>query len=1699
MNKRLLGLTLAISAVLASTNISFATDSRITNTGEIDTINGKTFENIDISSQGDTQNGYGSGVYNTGTINSITNNTYSGNTAFNGGGLYNSGLINAIENAVFSNNTALQNGGAIYNTLTAPQEVSGIQNLYSANFINNSATLGGAIYNAKDGYIGIIGDINFTDNKANVGGAIYNENSGWINSDFSNITFKNNKANNVGGAIYNDGAIGLGDDIDENNNYYTIFENNTAGNAGGAIFNTKHSNLDLTNVDFINNSTTEENGTGGAIVNSGQASIKNSRFTGNSAYHEKTVQDENQKESIVKSGAGGAIQNLGGDFVVDNTTFTENKAGEYGGAIFHAGTGTVTASTFNKNSSTNGGAIALRGASEDKNATLNISESTFEANSAENGGALYNGLYSSLDVANSKFTNNTATKSGGAIYNEGSVKSIKGSSFVGNSAFSQTKSTTSNSNDYNGVTISTNSTYISNDGSGGAIYNKNGDLNISDSTFENNKAAYGGAIFVETDSNGTLNISNSKFINNTSYNESTDKGTLNVDGQEYSWNNEHNGLGTGGAIASYTDTTIENSEFTENTTGEDGGAIYTKGNLTIKNSTFKNNIAKSDSSGTNYNYDYEKGEVLKEDYDSHDGYGGAISHNGDNLTIENSTFEGNIAGGEGGGAIDTEAKVANITGSNFNSNSTSDIGGAISTSNTKLNIDSSKFDSNTAAQGGAIYSMSYDPGIEEDYLGSINIQNSTFTNNKAEVNGGAIASGLNIIGTDENYPENPGETSSVNLGNITITDTDFTNNSASKYGGAIYYSQAKNWGGNPTLTINAQNKDVTFSGNTAEKGNDIYINNVTTNLNAADGRKITLNGGIAGNGTINTTGSIMLNGAVTPDNGALAVNANSGTIKLALENYLDGTDLTLAEGSTLDLRNSQLGVMKLNSLTSNNGNLKLDVDVTSDVLADSILANTASGTLNLSEVNMMSDMADDTNSISATLTGLDNLQIKTPENGLDVLTNDYLYTVKINGTNATVDRYTENGEAVKIDGFTLAVNQTDKIGEHNINLQDERSFSAQHDIEITGSGLEKGWTGNLSGTKLSVNGNGYTIKGGENSGIIVNNGQTLEFTDANIDGFKTSEDAKGALTVKNGGNLNIAALNNDITISNVTAGQATDGSALNANAIYLDGEGNSKVNLTTQNSKSITINNDIRSTNAANEITMKGDGTITYNGIVDPVTLTNENARTIHNNKIQDVTYNLNSGMVGFSNDNYLSNGNNSLVFNGGMLTVANGAVNPINLEALSLNANSNIAVDADLANSKMDTISANTYSFANDDVKLNVNGINLLSDAKTDNTIINFVNDDSLKSHISTTVSEVAYSPLYKYGVAYDPTQGNFEFTRGSSSDYKNINPAVMVAPVAAQLGGYFNQLNAYDQAFSNMDMTMLMTREQRQALKMYNKYAYNGDGLGSVASSSGVIPEERAGVWARPYSSFENVHLKNGPKVSNVMYGTFFGGDTSIKEFRNGFDGVFSAYVGYNGSHQVFNHNSLWQNGGTLGLTGTLYKGNWFGGWTIASGLSGVDANTMYGSEDFGMWSIGTALKTGYNWELFNSKFIIQPHMMISYSLVDTFNYTNAAGLRINSDPLNAIQLAPGLRFVGNLKDGWQPYLGVDFMWNIMDKTKFDAVETSLPQLSVKPYIQYGIGVQKRWGERSTGYAQAMFRNIGRNGVIFSLGYRAAFGHGH
>lgn len=209
-----------------------------------------------------------------------------------------------------------------------------------------------------------------------------------------------------------------------------------------------------------------------------------------------------------------------------------------------------------------------------------------------------------------------------------------------------------------------------------------------------------------------------------------------------------------------------------------------------------------------------------------------------------------------------------------------------------------------------------------------------------------------------------------------------------------------------------------------------------------------------------------------------------------------------------------------------------------------------------------------------------------------------------------------------------------------------------------------------------------------------------------------------------------------------------------------------------------------------------------------------------------------------------------------------------------------------------------------------------------------------------------------------------------------------------------------------------------------------------------------------------------------------------------------MFSVYAGYNGSHQAYDGIGIYQNGGTLGAVGMAYKGNFFTGLTINAGANTGEANTFYGTDNFTMLMAGIASKTGYNVELADGKFIIQPNFLMSYSFVNTFDYTNAAGVHMNSDPLNAIQIEPGLKFIGNLKNGWQPYLGVSMVWNIMDKTQFQANNVSLPELSIKPFVKYGVGVRKTWGERCVGFLQAYFTNGGRNGVGLQAGFRFTLG---
>ena len=514
------------------------------------------------------------------------------------------------------------------------------------------------------------------------------------------------------------------------------------------------------------------------------------------------------------------------------------------------------------------------------------------------------------------------------------------------------------------------------------------------------------------------------------------------------------------------------------------------------------------------------------------------------------------------------------------------------------------------------------------------------------------------------------------------------------------------------------------------------------------------------------------------------------------------------------------------------------------------------------------------------------------------------------------------------------------------------------------------------------------------------------------------------------------------------------------------------------------------------------------------------------NNNIENLDISLSGTNLHLGARDNVLDGNN-IDLQSGTLSMVNNQVGVAALNNVTLSGNTNFVADVDLANEQMDRITANNYN-TQQGINLNVVGMNLLSDATKDVTEIYFA-QPGLKNNVvngmpktgeynlPSSAQTTFYTPIYKYNAIYDNRNdgGYFMFTKGDKILTANggggttitptgnpsdaFNPSVLAPSVASQAGANATMNQTFNYAFQNADNFMTIPYLERVAIKTANRYALSPTGDATDVGTFSPLFDanaETSSAWVKPYASFENIPLKNGPKVSNITYGTLVGFDTPIKSIRHGWDRTWTGYIGYNGASQRFSGVDATQNGGLVGGTLTLYKGNFFNATTISSGAIVGDNRTMYGTDNYTMLMAGVGNKTGYNFEFKEGKIIIQPSMLLSYTFVNTFDYTNAAGVKIKNDPLHAIQIAPGVKFIANTKNGWQPYIGVNMIWNLLDKSKVSANDVRLPEMSIKPYVQYGVGVQKRFKDRYMAFGQAMIQNGGRNGISLTAGFRWAIG---
>ena len=798
---------------------------------------------------------YGSAIF---AINQSTINFYDGDriiNCFKKGNLRtkdtNLTTPNRIGGAavVLKQSVFCMHGGIIDNCSVNIKNIGG--NSSSSDYM--VSTLGGAIYVTGEFYMngGTISNCS-----GYYGGAIYQR--GIIRIKKGEII--GNTAYD-GAGIHSSGSSGsetyIGPAENGQETYQVRFADNVASYRGGAITSSIQSPIVIRYAEFLNNQATKN--CGGAIYTSGPLTIQSSKIDNNYAGY-----------------AGGAIYHYLSSteykthyLTVENSIVSNNVAMNKGAGVSLGASSSIE---------DEGTIASFIGCVFDGNYSKSVTTETVDESDPNNpivttsttggsGGALYSTGHSTLSVDECVFKNNKADNMGACLNStDGSVISIANSSFDSNwaksyggglSLYGGTKATLKNLDFTNNES----------DSNAGALYLSGITTSLDNVNFSNNSGSNGGAIYVTGNSN--LTITKADFSENeaSGYGGAIYLKNANLTINDTDLNSvvfdENVASSGGGAIAALGEgqININGGLFKNNSAGTAGGAIYLncKGTHTFVNSTFINNYSTSNG-GAIWIYRGITASISSCNFIDNSGKNGGALYvdSGSNVTIDNSIFEGNNAFGlekdenGNGGAIaiyGANTTTVNISNSDFTNNLANVAGGAIYNKNARLYISGiTNFDSNTAVSHGGAIVVGNSPRFEITGTAS-------FTNNIAQNStGGAIY--ITKV-----------------TGEVKIEGAVFYDNSSKTFGGAIYLHTSE-------LTLDGCTFGKSKHGNkTNGNGGAIYVSTYgvlnikdsSFNYNSAkNGGAISLNNGYS----INIENSSFIGNSSTGNGGAICLNDN---------------------------------------------------------------------------------------------------------------------------------------------------------------------------------------------------------------------------------------------------------------------------------------------------------------------------------------------------------------------------------------------------------------------------------------------------------------------------------------------------------------------------------------------------------------------------------------------------------------------------------------------------------------------------------------------------------------------------------------------------------------------------------------------------------------------------------------------------------
>ena len=419
---------------------------------------------------------------------------------------------------------------------------------------------------------------------------------------------------------------------------------------------------------------------------------------------------------------------------------------------------------------------------------------------------------SNVSVTNTKFVFNEA-KIGGVLLACKSFIAVSGCTHSYNRAlYGGVMATVDSTVNLDSSNFSQNAATFEDYSRGGVIATFKGLFKITNSTFNNNNAAYSGVIHPL---GGSFEITSSTLDNNSATYDGgvmvTFRGSFDIISNSFSSNSAASGgvmVTTGGSF------NFTNSIFNNNSAAYGGVMVTSGGSFNITSSTFSNNEGFGGVlASTSGSFNITSSTFINNSAAYNNDNGGVMVTAGGSFNITNSNFNNNSAAL--GGVMVTSGGSFDITNSNFNNNSAARYGGVMVTSGGSFNITSSTF-SNNEGFGGVLASTS----------GSFNITSSTFINNSAAYNndngGVMVTAGGSFNITNSNFNNNSAALGGVMVtsgGSFDITNSNFNNNSAARYGGVIYTSNG---------SFNITN--TTFINNSAAAGGVFEISGGSFNI-----------------------------------------------------------------------------------------------------------------------------------------------------------------------------------------------------------------------------------------------------------------------------------------------------------------------------------------------------------------------------------------------------------------------------------------------------------------------------------------------------------------------------------------------------------------------------------------------------------------------------------------------------------------------------------------------------------------------------------------------------------------------------------------------------------------------------------------------------------------------------------------------------